>query len=271
MSLNDFIKTQERIRYSVIPSAIQGLLETQRRLKENIYTPKVLEFLESQQNWKNIIPHNPFKDISSVINNSALDSYFKSFNAIENATKYFASIESVPSKLKFTYTNYDFLNFEEDTSEEEIKEVETVFVEQTKSIKRIITDIYKDNSNLLKVEPRQFEEIIAEMLYAKGFEVQLTKQTRDNGYDILALKVLENNFALKFLVECKRYKKEKVGVDIIRSFKEVIQTEKANKGIIVTTSYFTKDAQTKRKETPYLLDYKDKDDVLLWVAEYMRR
>lgn len=37
----------------------------------------------------------------------------------------------------------------------------------------------------------------------KGFEVMLTKQTRDGGYDILALK-LNRDFHLKFLVECKR-------------------------------------------------------------------
>ena len=73
---------------------------------------------------------------------------------------------------------------------------------------------------------------------------------------------------MKFLVECKRYTKQKVGVEIVRSFKEVILTEKANRGIIVTTSYFSADAQKKQKETPYLLDYRDKDKVIEWVNNY---
>ena len=73
---------------------------------------------------------------------------------------------------------------------------------------------------------------------------------------------------IKFLVVCKRYTNQKVGVEVIRSFKEVISVENANKGIIVTTSYFTKGALQKKAKTPYLLDYRDKDKVIEWVKDY---
>lgn len=93
----------------------------------------------------------------------------------------------------------------------------------------------------------------------QGFEVELSKQTRDNGYDILALKNVIGLSPVKYLVECKRYaEKRKVGVELIRSFKEVLQTENANKGIIATTSYFTKPALIKQNEIPYLLDLRIK-------------
>ncbi|PZU24451.1 MAG: hypothetical protein DI622_03825 [Chryseobacterium sp.] len=42
----------------------------------------------------------------------------------------------------------------------------------------------------------------------------------------------------------------------------------ANKGLIVTTSYFSRDAIKKQQETPLLLEYKDKDEVINWVNEY---
>jgi restriction system protein len=271
MSLSDFLKTQQNLQDSLFPPSIKNLLETQRRANDTLYPAVVRDFLENQENWKAIFDSNPLKDIKPIVDLPGIHNYWKTFKAIEKVNMHFAIAESISSKLEYSYANYDLLEFVDNTPEEEIKEIETVIVDQTKSIKRIITDIYQDNTNLLKIEPRQFEEMIAELLYSKGFKVELTKQTRDNGYDIIALKILENNFPLKFLVECKRFKKDKVGVDIIRSFKEVMQTQNANKGIIVTTSYFTKDANKKRLETPYLLDYKDKDDVLLWVTEYCDR
>jgi HJR/Mrr/RecB family endonuclease len=145
-----------------------------------------------------------------------------------------------------------------------------IFLDEVSRVKRIIADIYYDNGLLNKIEPREFEEIVAEMLRGKGFKVELTKQTRDNGYDLLAISE-ENGFPLKYLVECKRYaERRKIGVDIVRGFKEVVESENANKGIIVTTSYFTKDARDKKEKTPYLLDYRDKDDVINWVSEYFK-
>jgi restriction system protein len=95
-----------------------------------------------------------------------------------------------------------------------------------------------------------------------------TRRDRDNGYDIIAIKYFDQHTPLKFLVECKRFSREKVGVEIIRCFKEVIATESANRRIIVTTSYFTKDAIKKKNATPYLLDYRDKDAVMQWVFDY---
>jgi hypothetical protein len=140
---------------------------------------------------------------------------------------------------------------------------------ETSRIQKIIFDVYRDNSILYKITPFEFEKVIAELLKFQGFKVELTKQTRDGGFDIIALRYIDNHNPLKFLVECKRFaENNKIGVEIIRSFKEVIQSENANRGLIVTTSYFTSDAQKKQREVPYLLDFKDKDDVMNWVKDY---
>lgn len=143
----------------------------------------------------------------------------------------------------------------------------SIIVTEAQRVKQIIHRIYRDNSILTDIDPRKFEEVIAELLASQGFEVALTKQTRDNGYDILALQSL-NGFPLKFLVECKRYIARPIGIEIIRAFNNVILRQNANKGIIVTTSYFTKDAQKDKTITPYLLDFRDKNHVLEWINNY---
>ncbi len=158
--------------------------------------------------------------------------------------------------------NYDF---------EELALEENVLVidENRKRIQKIVRDVYQDNTRIFTLDPRFFEELIAELLRHQGFEVELTRQTRDNGFDILALHSIDKHTPLKFLVECKRYAPTRsVGVEIIRSFKEVIETEGANRGMIVTTSYFSEPAKKKQKEIPYKLDLKEKDDVMDWVCNY---
>src|SRR5690606_32268347 len=95
---------------------------------------------------------------------------------------------------------YDFGNaikgFNESIKEAHLIDNESLSVPQiifseTDRIKDLILKIYLNNEKLFELHPREFEKIIAELLYAKGFDVELTKQTRDNGYDILALKYID--------------------------------------------------------------------------------
>lgn len=215
--------------------------------------------------------------------------YFKSFEVLDKANKMgeiFASMDRTAKMMKelnsvsskFAYLNYDFSDLFKKIETQEDKEEnsqekgsESIIISETSRIKGIISEIYYNNLKLFSLHPREFEKIVAELLYSKGFEVELTKQTRDNGYDILALKHIDGFSPIKYLVECKRYaEKRKIGVEIIRSFKEVIQTENANKGLIVTTSYFSTEAIKKQRETPLLLDYKNKDEVIEWVNDYFQ-
>ena len=219
-----------------------------------------------------------FIDISEKINKIFNNQdYLNSLKAIENfSSKMTSNLENLQSTFK--YINYDFSKvfegFEDETQEEDSQEnkkesIKEIVFSETDRIKDLILQIYLNNEKLFQLHPREFEKIIAELLYSKGFDVELTKQTRDNGYDILALKYVDDFSPVKYLVECKKFNpSRKVGVEIIRSFKEVISTEQANKGMIVTTSYFSSDAIKKQKETPLLLDYKNKDDIIEWVNNY---
>ncbi|HEX8877596.1 MAG TPA: restriction endonuclease [Phycisphaerales bacterium] len=116
-----------------------------------------------------------------------------------------------------------------------------------------------------EIGDRKFEEFVAEMLNRDGFEVRLTPQTRDGGYDVLAMRRLQA-LELLFLVECKRYKRSrKVGVEIVRSLYGVVCEKRANAGLIVTTSTFSKPALAATRGLGSQLALKDYHGLLEWM------
>lgn len=125
-----------------------------------------------------------------------------------------------------------------------------------------------DPQLLYQLTPREFEQLCAEVLRLHGFEVHLTKRTRDGGKDIVAFQSLLGS-QLKFIVECKRYApNHHVGVDLVRSLYGVQQQEGATMAMLATTSRFTKDARafaTEPHTTRWAMDLKDFDEVTKWV------
>jgi len=140
----------------------------------------------------------------------------------------------------------------------------------------LVTDInlelkryFKNNPHkLYNLDPRKFEELIASIMEDLGFEVELTKATRDGGSDIIAY--FRNSVCSYLtLVECKRYSPEnKVGVGIIREVLGVHNLKRATKSIIVTTSFFSSDAQKEAKEFNHQLDLKDYSSIKHWLEKY---
>ena len=106
-------------------------------------------------------------------------------------------------------------------------------------IRQIIFDIYNDSSNLLLISSTQFEEVVAELLRAQKFYIKLVSKIRKKSYDILAVQTI-SGFPVKFVVECKRYRERPVGLHYLRNLSDVVSTELANKGIMVTTSWVYK-------------------------------
>lgn len=91
--------------------------------------------------------------------------------------------------------------------------------------------------------PREFEKFMAQLYKKLGYNVELTRTTRDGGKDIILRKpdVLGD---MVYYVECKRYKeKNKVGLDVVQRLTGIIETDKVNGGIIATTSYLSSIAE----------------------------
>jgi restriction system protein len=129
---------------------------------------------------------------------------------------------------------------------------------------------YPDQMRLMP--PRKFEELVAAILKNHGFDVTLTPQTRDGGIDIIAVQKNVLGGDLLHLVECKRYAAtNKVGIGIVQRLAGVVDQHRANRGLIVTTSSFTDDAEEVRRTMPHKLAFGPFADLSQWIAKIHER
>ena len=127
----------------------------------------------------------------------------------------------------------------------------------------------RNPKDLTKIQPRQFEEVIAEVLGSFGWRVHLTAATRDGGYDIFAINRDEQaDTKTSWLIECKKYAPErKVGVDVVRNLYGINIDVQAANLLIATTSDFTHGVH-KLKASNYNLTLRDYEGVLEWIRRY---
>lgn len=127
-------------------------------------------------------------------------------------------------------------------------------------IRELIAQILADRDLIYDVTPREFEEIVEQVLRDEDFDTHLTQSTRDGGRDIIATKTGINGKPVVFYVECKRYSREnKVSVDLVRALYGVQTSDKVNKACLVTSSYFTRDAVDFANKQNVMIDLVDGD------------
>jgi len=146
--------------------------------------------------------------------------------------------------------------------------IPSVGIELTEINEELIRYLGKHPKALHDLDPRKFEELIAELFRDFGYQVLLTPQTRDGGCDIRAFRK-DSVGELLYLIECKRYKASRpVSVDLVRGLYGLSQSENASCGVLVTTSRFTKDAREFALRRRYQLSLKDYNDLVAWLGKY---
>jgi hypothetical protein len=111
---------------------------------------------------------------------------------------------------------------------------------------------------------RRFEEVVAELLCRRGYDVQLTPAKRDGGRDIHA--ALHSDLGqFLYFVECKRWQKP-VHVDVVRTLHGVVQAEGATAGIVATTSRFTRGAYQFQEKVRWQMSLRDLAALGEWLA-----
>lgn len=124
--------------------------------------------------------------------------------------------------------------------------------------------------SVFDLSPRQFEELVAELLQGLGCEVHITPATRDGGKDILAYMPTPLGRVL-CLVEAKRYRQDRpVGVGLVRQLYGTLVDAGASNAMLVTTSSYSKDARAFRQKHEYRLDLRDYTNVVEWIRGYGR-
>lgn len=140
--------------------------------------------------------------------------------------------------------------------------MKTIYVSKAK-------DLLKKDGNLSKLEWYEFEKVIAELLELEGWEVYHTKRTRDGGVDIITIREDKRLGLIKVLWQIKKYKQSNpVGINTVRKLGFLISKLGASKGVIVTTSQFTKDALKLIKEHEYTISGNNVDAVITWLDEH---
>jgi restriction endonuclease Mrr len=132
----------------------------------------------------------------------------------------------------------------------------------------LITYLVANPEKMRQLQPRKFEELIAELFKHKGYDVQLTPRTRDGGYDVYAIRRDVIGTAL-VIVECKRYAADnKVGVEIVRGLYGVVGQKNATQGVIATTSYFSRDAKDFYNDVKFRLGLADYDALCTMLKDW---
>lgn len=104
--------------------------------------------------------------------------------------------------------------------------------------------------NLLGMEPGQFEIFVTSLLKKLGYAAETTRLTSDGGIDVWANDERPLTGG-RIIVQCKRYAAgTTVGEPVVRELFGLVHAHGVNKGVLVTTSSFTKGAKEFAKGKP---------------------
>lgn len=152
----------------------------------------------------------------------------------------FRGLENRPDICDQIFLNKDLLPLPEEAEQDFRARITPQLISLENFDASLIDQLAKNPGNLHQLTPRNFEELVARITERIGYEVELTPISGDGGRDIIAKRKDWTGNEL-LLIECKRYSpSQPVKVGIVRSLYGVVEHEEASRGLIVTTSYFSK-------------------------------
>ena len=133
---------------------------------------------------------------------------------------------------------------------------------------KLLQHLKSHPESLHDIHPRQFEELVAELLTGYGWDVELTPETKDGGYDLFAISKDIAGVTTSWVIECKKYRADrKVGVEIVRSLYTVKNEIRAANALLATTSSFTKGVND-FKASRYDLSLRDYNGIIEWIENH---
>jgi restriction system protein len=93
--------------------------------------------------------------------------------------------------------------------------------------------------DLLDMTPTEFEHLVRQLFEKMGMKSWVTQASKDDGVDAVAVNE-DPVFGGLCIIQAKRYRGP-VGVEAVRALAGVMEDKHATKGIMVTTSWVTKD------------------------------
>lgn len=123
------------------------------------------------------------------------------------------------------------------------REIVPVVSHVTDIWQRMATELCRNPDLIHTLKPRQFELFLADLLTMFQYEVEVTKSTRDGGFDIIAVRKGDPFFPSMYLVEAKLWTPPKnVGEPVIRSLYGAGIAKRCNGVMLVMTTGITQAA-----------------------------
>jgi restriction endonuclease Mrr len=132
---------------------------------------------------------------------------------------------------------------------------------------RVLEALLNEPERVYALPPRAFEEFVAELLDRFGYDCTLSPLGPDGGVDIYAERHTSVGAEL-VLVQCKRFhKRKKVTLPTLKQLHADVSDRPATRGLVVTTSTFTKPAWAYILERHYKLGGVDFDKLQEWMRQ----
>lgn len=130
---------------------------------------------------------------------------------------------------------------------------------------RILEALDQQPEQWLSLDPWKFQEVMAQLLERLGYRPQLGPKGRDGGVDIIADRDTPVG-AEVVLVQCKRNAAhKKVGEPVVKQLAMEVDDRRATRGLIVTTSTFTRVALKYIEAKKHKLSGADHKKLQEWV------
>ncbi len=166
--------------------------------------------------------------------------YLKKFGILENSSRGVWALTSKGREIQ-NFDEKEVVRFVKEQSKRESSLLE-VDGNSTKDNELDISDWKEElHSILLSLAPDAFERLAQRILRESGFvQVEVTGKTGDGGIDGKGIMRLGGLLSFHVFFQCKRYKGS-ISPSQVRDFRGAM-TGRADKGLIITTGSFTKDA-----------------------------
>ncbi len=134
---------------------------------------------------------------------------------------------------------------------------------------RLIRTLAQSPSLLKDLDPRMFERVLENVFTSMGFVTTLGPGTGDGGID-LRLTTHSDVGPFLVLVQAKRWRERPVTLEYVTSLYALVDSEKANKGVLATTSRFLPGARTWARGVGHRLLLAEPDDIGRWLRKALR-
>ncbi|EMF9034288.1 restriction endonuclease [Vibrio sp. SALL6] len=136
---------------------------------------------------------------------------------------------------------------------------------------KLLYDVLSGKKTIEGMSWQQFENFVARLLEADGYEVEQTQGSKDGGVDVIAHKNLGISGTYRTVWQAKKYKESnKIGIDLVRELADVRNEFGASKGMIITSSYLTAGALKRIERDRYTLGKVDRTDLDEWIEKILR-